>query len=154
MTDVSDLYQQLILDHHRNPRNAGRLDRATHAAELHNPLCGDRLTLTLEVSGGVVRSARCDVQGCALCRASGSLMTEAIIGRGGSELQALAARLSSAVAGTGPAAASPAAEAEGLGPLAALAHVRHFPSRTRCVTLPWEALKLAIGQAPDSPPEG
>lgn len=146
MKELSGLYQELILDHHKNPRNPGRLPGATHAAELRNPLCGDWLTLTLELSGGVVRAARCDVQGCALCRASGSLMTEAIIGRPESELGPLISSFLSSVTGEASAPAS-AADAS-LDSLAALAHVRHFPSRTRCVTLPWEALRAATGLGP------
>ena len=81
MTDVGALYQELILEHHRNPRNTGKLTGATHSSELSNPLCGDRTSLTLRLEAGKVQDARCDVLGCAICRASSSMLTEAVIGK-------------------------------------------------------------------------
>jgi nitrogen fixation protein NifU and related proteins len=142
MSELADLYQQLILDHHRNPRNTGRIVDATHAGDANNPLCGDRLTLTLRVSEGRVLEARCDVKGCAICRASGSMLTEAVTGRAVAEIPPLVERFMASVAGTGA-----GDDAAVLGPLAALSHVRHFPSRARCATLSWETLRRLLGAA-------
>ena len=89
MSDLGRLYQDTILAHHRAPRFAGRLEHPTHAADGNNPLCGDRVGVTLEIADGHVRDVRCDVKGCAICRASGSLMAEAIVGRRASDVQVL-----------------------------------------------------------------
>ncbi len=145
MTDLAQLYQRSILEHHRQPKNAGRLPAPTHLAEGHNPLCGDRLTMTLEVSApelGVERVLRacCDAQGCAICRASGSMLTEAVVGLSVAEVSSLIERFMAEVSlGQG---AEPSGE--GLGPLAALFHVRHFPNRLRCATLSWDVLRRAV----------
>lgn len=149
MTSLEELYQAVILDHHRAPRNAGRLPAPTHAAELHNPLCGDRVTLTLELLEQHVLSVRCEVQGCALCRASGSLLTEAVEGRTAAEVEQLVSRFLAWLGATPKATPGeePQAPGEGLEPLAPLAQVRQFRSRMRCVSLPWEALQRALGLA-------
>jgi nitrogen fixation protein NifU and related proteins len=162
MSDLEKLYQQQILDHHRAPRNAGRLSDPTHAAEAHNPLCGDRVNVTLRVGSlpgatdgalGVLE-ARCDAQGCSLCRASGSVLTELVIGHGLAEVRAWLARfLELAVA------AEPSSEADAalLQAVAPLLEVRKFPSRLRCVTLSWEALREALPHPPggrEHPPAG
>lgn len=146
MTDVGALYQELILDHHRNPRNAGRLSDATHAGDANNPLCGDRTSLTLRIEGGRVQGARCEVHGCAICRASSSMMTEAIIGKGVGEVSALVEQFLGMVAGTLGGADDGAEQGRDalLGPLVAFGQVRHFPSRARCATLSWEVLRRAL----------
>jgi nitrogen fixation NifU-like protein len=143
MTDAADWYRDVILDHDRHPRNTGRLSDATHVSEGNNPLCGDRLVLGLRVEAGRVSAARCDVQGCAICRASGSMLTEAVVGRGVDEVTALSRAFFAAV--LGPAAAATAGQASALGPLEALSEARRFPNRARCATLPWEALQRALG---------
>jgi nitrogen fixation NifU-like protein len=149
MTDLDDLYQRTILAHHESPRRAGRLDAPTHAADGNNPLCGDRVTVTLQIGEGRVLDVRCDVRGCAICRASGSLMAEAIAGLALDEARALGERLRRAIAEPAPAEARPgAAEDPGWGALAALLAARRFPGRRRCATLTWETLERALATAP------
>jgi nitrogen fixation protein NifU and related proteins len=156
MTDAADWYRDVILDHDRHPRNTGRLPDATHVAEGNNPLCGDRLVLGLRLEAGRVCAARCDVQGCAICRASGSMLTEAVTGRGVDEVMALAAAFFAAVSGpaAAPTTGAPASPVSALGPLEALSEARRFPNRARCATLPWEALRRALAAERSAAPGG
>jgi nitrogen fixation NifU-like protein len=145
MSGLAQLYQELILDHHKRPRNAGRLSDPSHSAEGNNPLCGDRLAITLRVGEERILGVACEVSGCALCRASGSLLTEAIQGRSLGEVELLRSELMARLAC--PAASSPEDAPGALGPLLALLSVRQFPSRVRCVTLAWETLQRALAAA-------
>ena len=158
MTDLDDLYQRTILAHHESPRRAGRLDAPSHAADGNNPLCGDRVTVTLELGEGRVLDVRCDVRGCAICRASGSLMAEAVAGLALDEARALGERLRRAIAEPAPAEPSAQAGAEAnpeWGALAALLAARRFPGRRRCATLTWETLERALGTpVVGTPPTG
>jgi nitrogen fixation NifU-like protein len=131
---LRSLYQDIILDHHKSPRNHGPLAEATHDATVDNPLCGDRVTVHLAV-GDRIDAARFEARGCALSRAAGSLLTEAVIGKTPAEARDLAARFAAFVAGTGPAPSDA---------LAAFGGVRDFPSRVACATLPWDALSRAL----------
>jgi nitrogen fixation protein NifU and related proteins len=149
MSDLSKLYQETILDHHRAPRNAGRLPEPTHTAEAHNPLCGDRVHVSLLLgplpgaSELGVLDVRCDAQGCALCRASGSLLTELVRGHG---LRQVAEWLRQFLElANGSTDLEPALDSVLLGSVAPLLEVRKFPSRRRCVSLSWEALRGALG---------
>ena len=158
MDDLTKLYQETILEHHRSPRNAGRLAQPTHQAEAHNPLCGDRVTVTLRVGSlGVgaelgVLEARCEAQGCALCRASGSLATELLQALPLSEVHARIERLLALVTSADTAApAAPQGDAL-LAALAPLLEVRKFPGRRRCVTLSWEVFRAALGAPGAAPP--
>ena len=165
MRDVLELYQEVILDHHRAPRNAGRLSDPTHLAEATNPLCGDHVVVTLRVGQPGVLEARCEVRGCALCRASGSLLTELVLGQPLAEVAARVERflallqpgqtagggdLGSRGLGSGLSASGAAvvtlegADAAALGSVAPLLQVQRFPSRVRCATLAWEALRAAL----------
>lgn len=163
MDELTKLYQEIILDHHRTPRNAGRLAQPTNQAEALNPLCGDRVVVTLRLgplgsgAGLGVLEARCDAQGCALCRASGSLATELLQALSVSDAQARIARVLALVAsGEAPPPAAgqgavvpPVAGGEALlAGVAPLLEVRQFPSRKRCVTLSWEVFRDALGQGP------
>ena len=140
MTDLRELYQEVIIDHGRRPRNFGPLADANRMAEGFNPLCGDRLTLYLKVEDGVIRAARFDGAGCAISTASASLMTEALTGRTEAEAEALFAAFHGLVT-DGPGVAD-------LGKLAVLAGVRAYPSRIKCATLAWHTLHAALaGQA-------
>jgi nitrogen fixation NifU-like protein len=159
VSDLSRLYQEQILAHHRAPHNAGQLPEPTHSAQAHNPLCGDRVRLTLRVgalpeSGALaVLEARCDSQGCALCRASGSLLTDLIIGR---VLPQVTAWLERFLELAGSAQLPEQSEdALLLSTVAPLLEVRSFPSRRRCVTLGWEALRAALQEPQEGrrPPE-
>ena len=150
MSDMQDslreLYQEVIFDHNRNPRNYRPLPAASHHADGHNPLCGDQLTVYLQVEDGIVREASFVGHGCAISTASASLMTEAIKGHTVAEAEALFHRFHELL--TGPpdekAAFDPA-----LGKLAALSGVREFPMRVKCATLAWHTFKAALdGDAP------
>ena len=134
---VHDLYQQVILDHNRHPRNVGVIEGG-RKGEGNNPICGDRVTVHLRVEGDVIRDACFQASGCAIVRASASLMTETIKAGTLAEARALAERFRQMIT------APPGADLEDLGALTALAGVRMFPTRIRCATLPWEALKVAL----------
>ena len=140
MSDVGKLYQEAILEHHARPRHAAAVASPTHRAALNNPLCGDRVTLTLRVAAGRVEEVGCEVKGCAICRASGSLLAERIVG-GGLEAAASASRRFLREIAPG---AAEAVDFAAWGPVAALFEARRFPSRLRCATLPWEALQRAL----------
>jgi nitrogen fixation NifU-like protein len=138
MSDLTDLYQEVILDHNRRPRNFHALADASHSAEGYNPLCGDRLTLYLKVDGGVVTDVAFEGAGCAISKASASLMTDAVKGRTVAEAQALFERFHRMV--TTP----PEQPVEDLGKLSALAGVREFPVRVKCASLAWHTLRAAM----------
>jgi nitrogen fixation NifU-like protein len=138
---VSELYQELILDHNRRPRNCGRLDHPDHCAVGHNPLCGDRVTIELRVADGVIQDVRFEGAGCAISTASASLMTEAVKGRPVAEARALFERFHRLVT-TG-------ADGGDLGKLAAFAGVERFPIRVKCATLAWHTLLAALDAQKD-----
>ena len=140
MSDLRDLYQEVIIDHNRRPRNAGRLAQANHRAEGFNPLCGDRLTLYLRVAGGVIEAASFEGAGCAISTASASLMTEALKGKTPEQAEALIAGFHALVTGQGSQGEAPAP----LGKLEVLAGVREFPARVKCATLAWHTLRAAL----------
>ena len=146
MSDLRDLYQEVILDHTKHPRNFGALEHATHSASGRNPLCGDQLVLTLDVEGGRVLEARFAGKGCAISTASASLLTEAVKGHTTGEAHALFERFHRAV--TAP--TSDEADVEGLGKLAVLAGVREFPTRVKCASLAWHTLEAALSGATDA----
>lgn len=137
MDELRDLYQDVILDHNRRPRNRGRLAHPTATLEGFNPLCGDRLTLDLEVSGGVIRDAAFDGEGCAISTASASLMTEAVKGLTVAQAERLFEDVHAMLTGQGG--------AEKLGKLAVLAGVKDYPTRVKCATLAWHTLHGALG---------
>jgi nitrogen fixation NifU-like protein len=136
--DLNDLYQEVILDHNRRPRNFHALADASHQAEGYNPLCGDRLTLYLKIDDGVIREVAFEGSGCAISKASASLMTDAVKGRSTADARALVDRFQRMV--TTP----PELEVEDLGKLSALAGVREFPVRVKCASLAWHTLKAAM----------
>ena len=137
MSDLDELYQEVILDHTRRPRNFGRLAAANRRASGDNPLCGDRLDLELEVRDGRIQDVAFQGAGCAISTASASLMTEAVKGRPLAEVEALAERFHTLMTGEGPAG-------EELGKLAALSGVRAYPMRVKCATLAWHTLRAAL----------
>lgn len=138
MSDLSDLYQEVILDHNRRPRNFHALADASHSAEGYNPLCGDRLTLYLKVSNGTIEDVSFEGAGCAISKASASMMTDALKGRTVAEANALFERFHRMV--TTP----PEEGVEDMGKLSALAGVREFPIRVKCASLAWHTLKAAM----------
>ena len=140
MSDLRDLYQEVILDHHKRPRNFGALENANCRSEGYNPLCGDRVTIYAVVEDDVIQEVHFDGTGCAICMASTSVMTEAIKGRTLAEMEALFGSFHELV--TGP--PDETADTEGLGKLAVFFGVREFPVRVKCATLAWHTLKAAI----------
>jgi nitrogen fixation NifU-like protein len=141
VSDLSDLYQEVILDHNRRPRNFRVLERATHHAEGYNPLCGDRLDLFLEIDGDVIADVGFQGSGCAISKASASLMTDSVKGTPIAAARALFERFHRMV--TTP----PDEEVEDLGKLSALAGVREFPVRVKCASLAWHTLKAALDRS-------
>ena len=138
MSDLSDLYQEVILDHNRRPRNFHALADASHTAEGYNPLCGDRLTLYLKVTDGLISDVAFEGAGCAISKASASMMTDCVKGCPVADANLLFERFRRMV--TTPTDC----EVEDLGKLSALAGVREFPARVKCASLAWHALKAAL----------
>jgi len=144
--DLKDLYRDVILDHNRQPRNFGRLDPADSRADGHNPLCGDRLTVFLKMSGDRVEDIRFEGKGCAISTASASLMTEAIKGRRKADIGTLFDKVHSLLTQQGAMADA------SLGKLAALSGVREYPARVKCASLCWHTLNAALDQPHGQPP--
>lgn len=146
MSDLRDLYQEVILDHNRSPRNFGTLEPA-RAQQGHNPLCGDRLTLYLQVQGGRIVGVTFVGTGCAISKASASMMTEAVKGRTLEEAHALFEAFHDML--TADSAAGPSAAAlEQLGKLAVFQGVSEYPTRVKCATLAWHTLQAGLVEAP------
>lgn len=140
--ELRDLYQELILDHSKRPRNFGRVEHATCQAAGHNPLCGDRLTIYLLLDGDRIRDVAFEGSGCAISTASASLMTEMIKGKTEAEVRAIFGRFHEVVAGK-----DDDVSAEDLDKLAVFAGVRDYPVRVKCATLPWHTLVAALDGA-------
>ncbi|MCX7930810.1 MAG: SUF system NifU family Fe-S cluster assembly protein [Chlorobi bacterium] len=139
--ELRQLYQEVILDHHRSPRNYGRVEPHTHDAEGYNPLCGDRLILTLRIDNSdTIEDIRFEGDGCAISRASASLMTEAVKGKTVQQVHALFNQFHDAVMSDPDCVVTDA----GLGKLAVLLGVREFPTRIKCATLAWHTLEQAL----------
>jgi nitrogen fixation protein NifU and related proteins len=141
MTDLSDLYQEVILDHNRSPRNYGSLADANRTADGYNPLCGDRLKLYVRVDGDRIAAIAFEGSGCAISKASASLMTDAVKGLTVGEAGILFDRVHAML--TAPPDEPPAGA--DLGKLAVLSGVRRFPIRVKCASLAWHTLKAALG---------
>jgi nitrogen fixation protein NifU and related proteins len=138
MSDLTDLYQEVILDHNRRPRNFRTIESPSHHAEGYNPLCGDRLNLYVQVSGETITDVAFEGSGCAISKASASLMTDALKGKSVAEAHSLFERFHRVV--TTP----PDQPVEDLGKLSVLAGVREFPVRVKCASLAWHTLKAAL----------
>ena len=135
--ELTDLYRDVILDHNRRPRNFGPLEDAQAVAEGVNPLCGDRLTLRLNLADDRIDNIRFEGQGCAISTASASLMTEAVKGRTRAEALRLFDRVHRLLT-------DDAASSDDLGKLAALSGVREYPARVKCASLCWHTLVAAL----------
>ncbi len=142
MTSLSELYQNVILEHNRSPRNYRVMADADGTAEGNNPLCGDQLTVWLKVRDGVIQDVSFQGLGCAISRASASLMTAAVKGKPLPEAEALFERFHRLVTGH-----SNPGDSETLGKLAVFSGVSEYPVRVKCASLPWHTLKSALGQA-------
>ncbi len=144
--ELRELYRELILDHARSPRHFGKLPHATHSAEGINPLCGDKLKLYLDVDDARnIRSACFEGSGCAISVASASLLTDSIIGLSEEEALAWFTAVTTRLTHGDPAEQISSLD---IGKLKALEGVREFPSRVKCATLAWHALRAALQQRP------
>lgn len=142
MSELRDLYQELILDHSRRPRNFGELVDANRQVDGSNPLCGDKTTIYLKVADGVVRDAHFTGSGCSISMASASMMTEAVKGRSLAEAEALFERFHALITGqTEPDAGAGIPE---LGKLAVFSGVCEYPVRVKCAALAWHTLRAAL----------
>jgi nitrogen fixation NifU-like protein len=137
--DLRDLYQEVIFDHNRNPRNFRVMENADRQVEGFNPLCGDRLTLYLKMDGDVITDASFQGSGCAISTASVSLMTEIIKGKTEQEAEDLFKKFHEMTTGK-----DEQASLEAVGKLAVLAGVREYPARVKCATLAWHTLDAAL----------
>jgi nitrogen fixation protein NifU and related proteins len=143
MSDLDDLYQEVILDHQRNPRNFARLPSANRQAEGTNPLCGDHVTVYLDVKDGVIRNISFEGEGCAIAKASASMMTSAIKGKTVAEASEIFKRFHRMVMGD----RDPCIDIESLGKLAAFSGVSAFPVRVKCASLAWHTLSAAMNDS-------
>jgi len=139
MSELSELYQQVILDHNKTPRNYRRLADATSSAEGYNPLCGDQITVYVTLDDGMIRDVGFQGSGCAISKASASIMTTAVKGKTREETARLFDTFHRLVT-AGDAVTDP----DSLGRLAAFAGVREFPARVKCATLAWRTLRAAL----------
>ena len=140
MDELRELYQEMILDHYKSPRNHHKIDGANHHAEGYNPLCGDRVTVYLLLEGDTIEDLSFEGSGCAICTASSSLMTEVLKGKTLAEAEAHFGKFRDLV--TSDPSGDP--DGDGLGKLAIFAGVREYPIRIKCATLPWHTFQAAI----------
>ena len=138
MVDIKDLYQEVIVDHNRNPRNFGKLDNADKKLEGFNPLCGDRLTLYLKINDDQIDDITFDGAGCAISVASASLMTDAMKGKSIEEAESIFNEFHELVTNEDE------IDFDKMGKLAVLAGVRNYPTRVKCATLCWHTLNSAL----------
>jgi nitrogen fixation NifU-like protein len=141
VNELRELYQEVILDHTKHPRNFRAMPEANHRASGHNPLCGDRTTVYLHLDGDVVRDLSFEGSGCSISTASASMMTEALLGRTLAEVKSLFERFHDLLTADPSRAASAAPE---LGKLSVFAGVHEFPMRVKCASLPWHTMKAAL----------
>ncbi len=139
MDELRELYQQVILDHNRNPKNYGKID-CNHEAEGFNPLCGDKIKIYVQVDGNIITDVHFEAAGCAISKASASLMTVALKGKTIAESQNIFSHFIGMITGKSNANA----EEDLLGSLIVLAGVREFPSRVKCAGLAWHAFNAAL----------
>jgi nitrogen fixation NifU-like protein len=139
MSELRELYQQVILDHYKRPRNFKRLDCANCQAEGHNPLCGDQVTVYLHMDGDVIRDISFEGAGCAISQSAASLMTTALKGKTKGEAEALFTKFHEMVTGE---AGNP--DPMALGKLAVFCGVSEFPVRVKCASLPWHTMRAAL----------
>lgn len=143
--ELDDLYQSVILDHNKSPRNFRELPAPARHADGHNPLCGDRLTVWVDVEGDTVKDVTFLGNGCAISKASASMMTAAVKGKTQAEAAALAEDFHKLVTGR----LEGAAERKALGKLQALGGVSEYPVRVKCASLAWHTLKAALAGSPE-----
>jgi len=150
MSAASQLYQEVILDHNRKPRNYGKLDGANQQAEGLNPLCGDHIWVYVRTAGPEVQGIAFEGQSCAICKASASMMTAAVKGRSVADAEQLAAEFRDMATGK----LDPANGAHRLGRLTVFSGVRDLPTRVKCAVLPWHTLHAALNAIAVASTEG
>jgi nitrogen fixation NifU-like protein len=138
MSDLRELYQDVILEHSKAPRNFRELPKANHKAEGYNPLCGDHFTVYLDLEGGKIQDVSFQGSGCAISKASASMMTQSVKGKSKEEAEKLFARFHQLVTG------AENGDREALGKLAVFSGVSEFPVRVKCATLAWHTLEAAL----------
>ncbi len=146
MSDLRELYQQVILDHYKRPRNFQKLENANRHAEGHNPLCGDEITVYLRMEGNVIKDISFQGAGCAISQSAASLMTSALKGKTAAEAEALFTKFHDMVTG-GP---QETADPMELGKLAVFCGVHEFPVRVKCASLPWHTMRAALEGTEDA----
>jgi nitrogen fixation NifU-like protein len=142
MSELSELYQQVILDHNKKPRNFRKLEAANHSAEGYNPLCGDQLTVYMNLKDDLVTDVGFEGSGCAISKASASMMTQAVKGKSKEQAETLFKEFHSMVTGE----LDEETEENNLGNLKIFAGVREFPVRVKCATLPWHTMHAALNK--------
>jgi len=142
MSELSELYQQVILDHNKKPRNFRRPETANHSAEGYNPLCGDQLTVYLDLENDLVKDVGFEGSGCAISKAAASMMTQAIKGKSKEQAESLFQEFHSMVTGE----LNEETQENSLGNLKIFAGVREFPVRVKCATLAWHTLHAALNK--------
>jgi nitrogen fixation NifU-like protein len=135
--ELRDLYQEVILEHSKKPRNYGLLETANHKAEGYNPLCGDHYTVFVNVQDGAISEITFQGAGCAISKASASMMTQTLKGKSSEEAEAVFTRFHDLVTGKG-------GDPDALGKLGVFAGVSEFPLRVKCATLAWHAMRAAL----------
>lgn len=149
MTDARQLYQEVILDHNKKPRNYGVLAGANRRAEGHNPLCGDHISLSLRVEDDAIRDIAFQGETCAICKASASMMTAAVKGKNMSDAETLIQEFRDMATGK----LDTQTQAHHLGRLNVFAGVRELPTRVKCAVLPWHTLHAAFHEEPSATTE-
>lgn len=144
MSELSELYQQVILDHNKKPRNFRKLETANHSAEGFNPLCGDHLTVYLHLEDDAVREVSFEGSGCAISKAAASMMTQAVKGKTKQEAEQLFSEFHGMVTGE----LDEETTANSLGNLKIFSGVREFPVRVKCASLPWHTMHAALHNQP------
>ncbi|HEX8473831.1 MAG TPA: SUF system NifU family Fe-S cluster assembly protein [Pyrinomonadaceae bacterium] len=140
MSELSELYQQVILDHNKKPRNFRKLENANRTAEGFNPLCGDQLTVYLEMDGGVVKEITFEGSGCAISKAAASMMTQSLKGKTRDDAETLFQQFHQMVTGEFDVETTP----NSLGNLKIFAGVRDYPARVKCASLSWHTMRAAL----------
>ncbi len=143
MSELSTLYQELILDHNKSPRNFKKLDSANRKAEGFNPLCGDHYTIYLRIENGIIQDVGFEGAGCAISKASASVMSSMLKGKTKEEAEVLIESFQKLVTGT----SDPEEQVEKLGKLAAFAGVSDYPARVKCASLAWHTLRAALDKS-------
>ena len=143
MSNLDALYQEVLLDHYRKPRNKGPLEGATADAQGRNPLCGDEVNVAVKMNGDVVEAVKFTGQGCSISQAAASVMTQLVSGKSAADVDALYERFHALVTGVKPMVEG---ETKQLGSMAAFAGVSKYPTRVKCATMSWHTLRKAMGR--------